>query len=245
LIRRLLCSLAPRSLREYVRVARQWVPLYRKLLGAVVLTCPSCGYRGPFRAYGDPPRLDALCPGCESLERHRLLCLATAERGLFQGGRALHFAPEPAVTRFVRPCVERYDTADIAQGRADQVLDLEDIRVPDACYDWVIASHVLEHVDDRKALAELRRILRPGGVLVAMVPIVEGWEHTYENEAVTTPQQRVLHFGQSDHVRWYGRDFRDRVRTAGFELEEWAASPQACIEHGLARGERVFVCRRG
>jgi predicted SAM-dependent methyltransferase len=84
----------------------------------------------------------------------------------------------------------------------------------------VICNHVLEHVDDRKALTEIMRILAPGGMLVASVPIIEGWDTTYEDVAIKDPEDRALHFGQSDHVRWYGRDFRDRLKAAGFEISE-------------------------
>jgi ubiquinone/menaquinone biosynthesis C-methylase UbiE len=90
------------------------------------------------------------------------------------------------------------------------------IDLPDECVDLVLCLHVLEHVDDdRRAMAEVHRILRPSGHFIVMVPIEEGWEVTYENPKVVSPRQRLLHFGQEDHVRFYGRDIRNRLTAAG------------------------------
>jgi SAM-dependent methyltransferase len=125
---------------------------------------------------------------------------------------------------------------------ADLKLDLEAIDLPDASVDLIIANHVLEHVDDAKASRELSRILRPNGVLLCMVPIVEGWATTYENPDITTDEGRMLHFGQEDHVRFYGRDFRDRIAKGGFSLrDEITAEGEEVIRYGLVRGEKVFV----
>ena len=108
----------------------------------------------------------------------------------------------------------------------------------------MVCSHVLEHVNDRKALRELKRILRPSGTAILMVPIVEGWDTTYEDPSVSSPEGRDLHFGQSDHIRFYGRDFRDRVRDAGFELTEFTAEEPDVSRYGLLRGDKVFFARR-
>jgi predicted SAM-dependent methyltransferase len=113
--------------------------------------------------------------------------------------------------------------------------------LPDASVDIIIANHVLEHVDDGRALAEIFRVLRSCGELVCMVPLVEGWCETYENPAITSPTDRERHFGRYDHVRYYGSDFRQRVRAAGFALREITATPDDVIDHRLTRGEKVFV----
>jgi predicted SAM-dependent methyltransferase len=134
-----------------------------------------------------------------------------------------------------------YQTADLFQP-ADLKLNMEAIDLPDASVDLIIANHVLEHVDDAKASRELSRILRPNGVLLCMVPIVEGWATTYQNPDITTDEGRMLHFGQEDHVRFYGRDFRDRIAKGGFNLrEEITAEREDVIRYGLVRGEKVFV----
>ena len=77
-----------------------------------------------------------------------------------------------------------------------------------------------------------------------MVPIVEGWEETYENDSVSNDVERTLHFGQNDHVRYYGRDFRERNSEAGFIVDEITAYGEEVIRFGLMRGEKVFVCHK-
>ena len=241
-------SMMPRwanALVSRYRMAKYSARVCLELRGSATRHCPICGYEGRFQAYGLPPRFDARCPHCASLERHRLLFLGDKDMNLFERqADVLHFAPEPAVTGFVANKVKSYRSADLRPGEADVALNIEDIALPDSSVDVVIASHVLEHVNDKLALQEMRRILRRDGRAIIMIPIVEGWESTYENAAVVTERDRVLHFGQHDHVRSYGRDVRDRIRAAGFDLEEFVASADDCIQYGLQRGERVFVATK-
>lgn len=234
--------MTPRALLRAWRIGRRIVAAPR-----VARRCPLCGFDGPFEPAGVVPRADALCPGCGSLERHRLLVLADRALGLFRRDfELLHFAPEPCVVRYLDACGVRARRADLfaPAGAAVERLDVTDLALPDASTGGVLISHVLEHVDDRAALREIRRVLRPGGLAVIMVPVVEGWDTTYEDAAITTPEARREHFGQADHVRWYGRDVRDRIRAAGFELREFVAGGADCVRHGLLRGERVFVATR-
>jgi predicted SAM-dependent methyltransferase len=103
----------------------------------------------------------------------------------------------------------------------------------------VVANHVLEHVDDKKASAELSRVLKRDGFLVCQVPIVEGWETTYEYKSITSDEAWSLHFGQADHVRFYGADFRRRMSEGGFKLiKEITAEGVDVVKHGLVRGEK-------
>ena len=110
-----------------------------------------------------------------------------------------------------------YTSADIEKGRADLVLNIESLDLADGTYSCIVCSHILEHVDDRRALAEMRRVC-VRVLAIIMTPVVEGWSRTYGNPAITTPLGRQYHFGQPDHVRYYGADVRDRIREAGFEL---------------------------
>jgi SAM-dependent methyltransferase len=207
--------------------------------------CPICSFEGHFLAEGFPVRLDCLCPSCESVERHRLFKLWLDINGdKVANRRVLHFAPEAAVSRFVQQKASTYVTADIRPGAADIVLNLHSLNLPDQSYDFVICSHVLEHVDDRKALSELFRAITPGGMLVLMFPIVEGWDQTYENSSVQSSAARLLHFGQKDHVRYFGRDVRNRISAAGFCLQEFAAIEPLVHRHGLLRGEKIFLATK-
>ena len=232
--------------------------LYNRLLFAAYLarvaallpgnrqqTCPICNFSGHFPAFGLPPRFNAQCPKCRSLERHRLFVLCDRELNLFNDQQSvLHFAPEPSIGGFISDRVLIYTTADIQSGRTSLKLNIESIDLPGTSFDIVIANHVLEHVDDKKALSEIFRILRPGGCFISMVPIIEGWDHTYENPAIMTPAERERHFGQQDHVRYYGRDYRDRIKNAGFKLQEFGASGEDCVRYGIIRGARVFIATK-
>jgi SAM-dependent methyltransferase len=232
-----LARFVPRRLKELRRVLRGARSLGPRL-------CPLCGFEGPFEAGGATPRPDALCPGCGSLERHRLFWLSL-ERGLLTesgqlAGPVLHFAPEQVLEARLRGDCEGYQTADLLQP-ADLRLDLERIALDGGSQATVIANHVLEHVDDRRALAELRRIMVAKGTLVVSVPLVHGWATTYENAEISAPADRALHFGQSDHVRYYGRDFVERVEAAGFRLyRECVAAGDDAVRYALHRGESLF-----
>ena len=204
--------------------------------------CPVCGYEGMFSPVRHKPEI--WCPSCDSRPRHRLLKL-WIERGmdLAPGARVLHFAPEPFVREWFAARGAEYVTADPIEP-ADLGLDMTAMAVGDQSFDMILACHVLEHVaDDRAALGEMFRVLRPGGRAVLMVPMIEGWDETCE-EAGLDEATRRLYYGDPLHCRFYGRDFRDRLRGAGFELAEFAATEPDVSIHALNRGERVFIARK-
>ncbi|MGE3149535.1 MAG: class I SAM-dependent methyltransferase [Pseudorhodoplanes sp.] len=120
-----------------------------------------------------------------------------------------------------------------------------DIDLPDNSFDVVYCSHVLEHVDEARAIPELYRIVRPGGTLLAMVPLIEGWDQSFIDDSKTTSEaDRTLYFNQEDHIRFYGKDFRKRLEQPGFRVEEFTAVEPDVSRHALIRGEKVFVCRK-
>ena len=234
-----------RSLAVYLRFAYGLAVLVPSLFGAFPRTCNICGKRGRLLAFGLPPRLDARCPRCGSMERHRLQALWIAQnKDEFRDRKVVHFAPEFPISKILRPLSSGYVAADLDARRADMVLDLEDISLDANSVDVIVCNHVLEHVDDRLALREFHRVLRPGGLVLLMFPIVEGWDRTYENESVKTARERTLHFGQYDHVRYYGRDVRARIINAGFELTEFTAEEPDVSQYGLVRGEKLFIARK-
>ena len=156
----------------------------------------------------------------------------------------LHFGPEPAITDYVQPRAGTYETSDLIRSDVDRNEDLQELDLEDASIDMAICSHVMEHVpDDRKGFAELFRVLKPGGTLFFMVPMVEGWAETYEVEGADEAF-RALHFGQEDHLRFYGRDVRGRLTAAGFAIEEYVATGPLALKHGLRKGECCFICRK-
>ena len=204
--------------------------------------CPLCGYHGPFkpRFSSQDIRLDGYCPQCGSLERHRHLILWLNEGGPKQFGRTLHFAPEACIKDLISSKASDYLTADFAEGRADLKLNIEAIDMDDASVDTVIANHVLEHVDDKKALAELYRILRPGGRAILTFPVISSWPTSYEDPAFVTEAERHRHFGQRDHVRYFGWDCTTRIGDAGFELDIVLANGADSAKYALARGGSIF-----
>lgn len=158
-----------------------------------------------------------------------------------QFGRFLHFAPERTFSEVFKERATRYVTADIEPGRADLVLNIEALELEDGSFDTILANHVLEHVDDSKALLEIRRVLSPNGLAILTVPVVQGWNETYEDHSIEAPSDRHLHYGQGDHVRYYGRDVEDRIKVAGFRVEKLVAGGRACADHALERGDTIYL----
>ena len=195
-------------------------PLWPLKYAGLRYRCPICGWRlRRLRDGGGPfPAPDSRCPGCGSLERHRVLWLYLRDRGdLFaQRLRVLHLAPEPWLERRLRdrPNLD-YLSGDLEPGAAMATLDLERLPFAPASFDRVLCVHVLEHVaDDRAALRELARVLAPGGEAIVMVPL---YGATTDEDPAAPPHERLRRFGQADHVRLYGTDLRDRIAAAGLE----------------------------
>jgi SAM-dependent methyltransferase len=141
--------------------------------------------------------------------------------------------------------VERV-TADL-HAPADLRLDITDMDLPDGSFDLILCSHVLEHVpDDRAAMAELRRVLAPGGLALVLTPY-RADQPTYEDPSVTSPIDRMVAFGQQDHVRIYGTDLPDRLRDADFDVED--RTPAQLFDDATVRrceldaAEHLFLCR--
>lgn len=209
--------------------------------------CNLCSYHGRFWSFGVPARKYSRCPNCSSLERHRLYGVMMDERKNMMDGKAvLHFAPETQIKDlFLKQKPEKYVTADIEPGVAETVEDMTQLTITDESYDIAVANHVLEHIPaDDKAFSEIFRVLKKGGEFWAAVPIIEGWNNTYENDNVDGEKNRILHFGQHNHVRFYGRDFVTRFEKAGFKVERFQAPPQKCVELSLGFGETVFVGKK-
>jgi SAM-dependent methyltransferase len=213
-----------------------------RMAGKFPKTCPICQYYGPFGWFGNPPRWDARCPQCGSLERHRHLALLLCDGLISRDVDILHFAPEPFVTPLLRPLAKRYVTADLFESNVDLRLNIEEIDLPDACFDVIVCSHVLQYTDDKKALPELKRILRPSGKLLIVVPLIEN-APTYEDPTIRTQADRENHFGIHDcPVRIYGSDFRQRLHEAGFSFTQQVAHGQRAVDFGLSMGGSIFVC---
>jgi SAM-dependent methyltransferase len=216
-----------RPLRQLKAVVQGW-----RSPSAPRFDCPVCGWHGVFLAFRG--RLHAKCPKCDALERHRLQrlvldqllpTLPTASM------RALHVAPEEFFrASFKQAFGAGYETADIQRPDVDHNVDLQKLPFADASYDFVYASHVLEHIlDDHAALREIRRILRPGGVAVLPVPVFDA--------------DATIEYGKPDpnesyHVRQPGRHYYERYRGV-FARVDVRDSAQFPAQH------QVFTLTRG
>jgi SAM-dependent methyltransferase len=230
------------------RLLKMMAQTFRASFGIYPRHCNVCGADGNFFAevhFPDIFNFDAVCPHCGSLPRHRLLTKALDELHLITDrDDVLHFAPELWMIPVVKSRAKTYRSADLFVSGVDLKLNIERIDLPSESVDVVVCSHVLEHVNDSLALSELFRILRPGGRLIAMFPVAEGWDTTYENPAVVTPNDRALHFGKGSHVRRYGRDVRDRFAKPGFALRTFSPLGPEALKTGLLPGESVFIATR-
>ena len=216
--------------------------------------CPCC--EGRFRAFrAHRGRSGAKCPRCGALERHRALWLWLArETDLLRAELSLlHIAPEYELQRRLAKLPNlRYLSADLDSPLAMVRTDVLEMQFEDESFDVVMCNHVLEHVaDDRRALSEILRVLRPGGWSVLLVPIERHRAVTFEDPAITDPAERLRIYGQEDHARVYGRDYPERLRRAGFEVEVIDPSrncPPAQIRStGLVRDghvEEIYVARK-
>ena len=218
----LLTKIFPRQI--LIKFSYLFSILIRPFYWGNKVECPVCGkHFRKFLPYGYGEAMDnRLCPSCLSLERHRLLWLYLKEKtGFFTDElKVLHFAPEqPFLKRFKSLKNLDYTTADLDSPIADLHLDVTKIDLPDNTYDVVICNHVLEHVDNvDNAFSEIKRILKPNGWAILMVPINPNVD-TFEDPSITDPKERQRLFGQYDHVRQFGRDYADVLTKAGFKVD--------------------------
>jgi len=175
-----------------------------------------------FLPYGyGKQRPNALSPGTLSLERHRQMWLYLQNETDFftKNYKVLHIAPEQEFLRkFKKMKNLDYTSADLFSPIVDVKADILDLPFETESFDVVFCNHVLEHIiDDKKAMSELYRVMKKGGWGIFQVPMKNSLEISYEDFSITDPKERQKHFGQYDHVRWYGLDYFDRLRSVGFE----------------------------
>ena len=115
----------------------------------------------------------------------------------------------------------RYVTTDLQESHVSLNSDIQNLPFKDNLFDIVICSHVLEHIpNDQKGMMEIFRVLKKDGWAILQVPLNEDLEVTYEDPSITSPLERLKHFGQEDHVRIYGRDYYKRLEQAGFDVKK-------------------------
>jgi len=206
-----------------------------------------------FLPYGYGVQRDnVLSPGTLSLERHRLLWLFLKNETTFftSNIKLLHFAPEQAfLKRFRKLKNIDYTTTDIESPLADVKADICVLPFKDNEFDVILCNHVLEHVkDDKKAMSELYRVMKPGGWGIFQIPQDLKREITFEDDSITDPKERAKIFGQYDHVRIYGRDYFDKLRSVGFKVKEVQYQEQldekSIEKYVLNRAEIIPLCTK-
>ena len=209
--------------RHLKRVLRKSIDSSKKFylsFGSAV-ECPICQWTGRsfFRVFHPhKPAASFICPSCRSSERHRFAYFYLKNMLTSHADNVLHFAPEKCVEPWLRSISKQYLSVDLMSSSAMEHMDITDLRLDDNSFSLLWCSHVLEHIeDDRKAISELFRVLRPSGIAVILVPVYG--ESSYENPDIKSPADRLKHFKQEDHVRLYGLDIESRLKEAGFEVD--------------------------
>ena len=204
-----------------------------------------------FLPYGyENQRDNVLSPSTLSLERHRLLWLYLKNETDFFSApkKVLHFAPEQAFyKRFRNQKNLDYTTTDLNSPLADVKADICNLPFKDEEFDVIFCNHVLEHIpDDTKAMQELYRILKKGGMGIFQIPQDLSREKTFEDNSIIDRKERAKIFGQYDHVRIYGRDYFDKLRSVGFTVVEEdytkKITPELVDKYRLATGEIIPIC---
>ncbi len=246
---KLILNIIPRPL--LIRLSYIIRPILEFVLKGETFTDPidSKSFK-TFLPYGyGKQRNNVLSPSTLSLERHRLLWLYLKNETDFFSAekKVLHFAPEQCFLKRFRNLKNLdYTTTDLISPIADVKADICDLPFEDNSYDVILCNHVLEHIpDDTKAMQELYRVMKPGGYGVFQIPQDLNREITFEDDTITDKAERAKIFGQYDHVRVYGRDYFEKLRSIGFKVEEVdytaTLSEETINKYRLAKGEIIPV----
>ncbi len=235
----------------------------RKIYAGDNVECPICNSKfAIFATFGMNNRVNARCINCGSLERTRLLWKYFCEKtNLFNSdkkSKLLHFAPEKVFYNiFSKNKSIEYVPCDLSPGKYSHYgggtkitkADITNIPFEDNCFDIVLCNHVLEHIpDDKQAMKELYRVMKQGGWGIFQVPIEYERELTFEDPSITSDKERERVFGQYDHVRIYGNDYKFRLQEIGFRVLEddyvKQFSAEQIFKYGISDSELIYFCQK-
>lgn len=222
--------------------------------------CPICKNKmSNFSTHKFPkgnPLKDMICFYCGSMVRHRAIYLYLNKNNIFKTTKnikILHFAPEwYFYNKFKKNKNIDYNPCDFNPNQKQfekmtvQKVDITNIPYEDNYFDLIICNHVLEHViNDTKAMNELYRVLKPKGFGILQVPLDYNRDKTFEDENITEPEEREKNFGQWDHVRWYGKDYPKKLKSAGFKVKEDKfvenLGDENIRKYGLLKSEILYI----
>jgi len=194
------------------------------------------------------------CVNCGAADRQRLYALFIDQftKGKKNIDSLLYLAPSKPFVTYLKDntCIRNVRTSDLYMDGVDDNLDICNMNTyHDGQFDFVICSHILEHInDDLRAIAELYRVLHDKGTAIIMVPINLGIQHVYENALITTPEGRWKHFGQDDHVRTYSKEgFVERMASVGFHVHQLGANyfgKDLFLKCGITEKSVLYVAQK-
>lgn len=232
-------------LRQLLQVAKYRFAANRSDSPSSQSICPCCNRHVAGWVDFSPIYKKVICPFCFSHRRHRHLSLYLRQTywGEMRLGRVLHVAPERPIQKLIANRCDEYLTLDLKG--CDVNASLTELPFAGGSFHIVFCSHVLEHIDDdRKAMREMYRALRPGGVALLSVPLEKKFTTTFEDPRIQTPEARRFAFGQVDHVRLYGLDFTTRLEEAGFRVERHHLPAEYYRRCNLDIHEDLFIATK-
>jgi len=216
--------------------------------------CPICNQKlKKFFPYGRKIRENALCPNCLSLERHRLLYLFLKRKtDIFKKNiKLLHIAPEHCLIKILNNSQNiDYITGDLFSPLAKIKMDIHNIPFENDSFDVILCNHVLEHVqDDKKAIKEIHRVMKKDGFAILQVPFYYPIpDKTIENKLITSKKEREKIYGQSDHLRKYGKDYDKRILSQELKVKKSnfidSFSKEEKKYYGLQEKEVIYFCHK-
>lgn len=227
--------------------------------------CNLCGHRiktflpsgintqlfSELQVIGGGYRQNVLCPCCGSMDRNRWVYWALKEKtDVFEAERTvLHFAPEKMIQKKLRENDKcDYYAGDIVLRSGNHKIDVTNIPFQNDFFDYILINHVLEHVEnEKKAFSELQRVIKSDGKLILSFPVTMECE-TIEKKGVLTDEDRLRYYGQRDHVRLYGKDYKERIESQGWKVEQYTPGNVLGIEeinrYGFLRNDILLMCSK-
>ncbi len=227
--------------------------------------CNICKWSG-FTFLDDQWHKNVICPNCGSTVRHRLFKAAIDQNQIkeislsFDNKKVLHCAPDRCLKKFIKNSSASYLTGDLFKKNCDLRIDLCSMDNIEGCsFDVIIAFDILEHVASVKnALSEIHRVLTDNGYAIFTIPQQDGLKITIEEKTILSPTERTIRFGQWDHRRIFGEDFKKILVDNRFKVSEISSKnftikkvsrnglkPEKNSLHPLASNDRkIYFCKK-
>ena len=190
------------------------------------------------------PQFSLACPKCFSLGRHRHQAKFIDSIDL-SDKKILHFAAEEPLKNFLnKKNIKNYINVDINPKHGEVFCDIENIQFDQNSFDIIICNHVLEHVNFKKALNQLNKVLKKDGLLLLSFPIIYQWDKTYTNQNIKTKKLRELHFGQFDHISLFGKDIENIIEQFSFKLSKNISYGEESVKNGIEHGEILYIATK-